>query len=89
LEPVFQPADAAQGGRPGSWAKERAEQPHAREAEAAEKGEPVPPASAARRPSPDEESALHHAPARAQHHVEAGVLAEPAANPAFGRGHEA
>jgi hypothetical protein len=40
LEPVFQPADAAQGKGPGGWAKQRAGQPHPRETEAAEKGEP-------------------------------------------------
>src|SRR5215467_7499467 len=78
-ELVLQPPDGAQGERLGGWAERRIEQPHPREAETAEEGEPGAACLGDGGHAADEEPALHHAPAGAQHHVEPGVLAEPAA----------
>jgi RNA polymerase sigma factor (sigma-70 family) len=78
-EPVFQSADGAQGEWPGGRAEQRVQQPHPGEAETAEEGEPGASSLGDGGHPADEEPALQHAPARAQHHVEAGSLAEPAA----------
>src|SRR5215470_2630960 len=79
LEPMFQPADGAQGERLGGGAEQRVEQPYPGQAEAAEEGEPGGLSFWGGGHPADDEPALHHAPPRAQYYVEPGMLAEPAA----------